>query len=88
VNLAEVEARLRRLAGVRDVWVGVDETAEPVLGAVLSTDRPVSALRAEMMADTAGWKVPKRLVTVDSLPLTERGKTDVAALRRRIFGGG
>ncbi len=88
VNLAEVEARLRRLTGVRDAWVGMDETAEPLLGAVLATDRPVSALRAEMMTDTAGWKVPKRIIVVDALPLTERGKTDVAALRRRVFGAG
>ena len=79
-------ARLRRLAGVRDVWVGVDESAEPVLGAALATDRRGADVRAELMADTAGWKVPKRLVALAALPLTERGKTDVAALRRRVFG--
>ncbi len=87
VGLAEVEARLRRLAGVRDVWVGAEGGAEPVLGAVLATERTAVELRAELLADTAAWKVPKRLVCVPALPVTARGKVDTAALRERVLRG-
>lgn len=86
VSLAEVEARLRRLAGIREVWVGVDGAAELVLGAALVTNRTVASLRAELQADTASWKVPKRLIAMEAFPVTARGKTDTTALRRRVFG--
>ena len=87
VNLAEIAARLRRMAGVSDVWVGVSQTAEPVLGAAVATTRSAVELRAELLADTAAWKVPKKISVIDALPLTARGKTDSAALRARVFGG-
>lgn len=86
VNLGEITARLRKLGGVRDVWVSVSAGSEPVLGAVLATDRPVAELRTELLADTAAWKVPKKLATLAALPITERGKTDAAALRKLVFG--
>ncbi|MBI3885558.1 MAG: acyl--CoA ligase [Opitutae bacterium] len=85
VNLAEVAARLRTLRGVRDAWVGVSAGAEPVLGAVLVTDRPVAQLRAALFADTAAWKIPKKLTAVRALPLTARGKPDTRALRALVF---
>jgi len=87
VNLAEVASRLRRLAGVSDGWVGVSQTAEPVLGAAVVSARSAVELRAELLADTAAWKVPKKLSVLDALPLTARGKIDSAALRTRVFGG-
>lgn len=86
LNLAEVAARLRRLAGVRDVWVGVRPGAEPVLGAALVCERSAVELRTELLADTAAWKVPKKLATLAEFPLTERGKTDTRALARAVFG--
>ncbi len=86
VSLAEVEARLRQVPGVRDVWVGIDDAAEPVLGAAVVADAPASELRERLRADTAPWKIPKRLVVVASFPLTARGKVDTAALRRSVFG--
>ncbi len=81
VNLAEISARLRRLAGVRDAWVAVSADAEPRLGAVLATSRPLAELRAELVADFAVWKVPKKWALVSDFPLTPRGKTDTRALR-------
>ncbi len=86
VNLGEVAARLRRLSGVRDVWIGIGPGREPVLGAAVVTERPVAELRAELLADTAAWKVPKKLLVLAALPVTERGKIDTAALRARVFG--
>ncbi len=85
VGLADVEARLRRLPGVSDVWVGVSAGVDPMLGAVVATDRLSADLRAALQMDTPSWKIPKKLVVVPSLPLTVRGKTDVRALQARLF---
>jgi long-chain acyl-CoA synthetase len=85
VNLAEVTDRLRRLPGVREAWVGVGPGAEPVLGAVVATSRTPVELRAMLLADTAAWKIPKKLVTVPALPLTARGKPDTRALQALAF---
>ncbi len=88
INLAEVAARLRRLPGVRDVWVGVKAGPEPVLGAAVAARRPAVALRSALLADTAAWKVPKRLVTLATLPITARGKPDTRALHALVFQPG
>ncbi len=85
VNLAEVSDRLRRLPDVREVWVGASPGAEPVLGAVVATRRSAADLRAALLADTAPWKIPKKLITVTALPLTARGKTDTRALLAMTF---
>ncbi|MBL9190728.1 MAG: acyl--CoA ligase [Opitutaceae bacterium] len=86
LDLGEVAARLRRLAGVSDVWVGVSDDREPVLGAAVASERDRAALRAELAADTPAWKVPKKWVVVPALPITERGKIDAAQIRQRLFG--
>jgi len=85
VNLTEVETRLRKLAGVKDVWVGAGASAHPVLGAVLVTERPTSELRAELQDDTAAWKIPKKWLAVRAFPMNARGKTDTRQLRARLF---
>lgn len=81
VNLAEVSDRLRRLPGVRDAWVGISAGADPVLGAVVASGRTAAELRSELLADTAAWKIPKKLLVVAALPLTVRGKPDLRALQ-------
>lgn len=86
VNLAEVAARLRRISGVRDVWVGLGPGTAPVLGAALAADLPLAELRAALRTDTAPWKTPKRWAVVRDFPVTARGKTDRDALRRQVFG--
>ena len=85
VNLAEVAARMRRLDGGRDVWVGVSAGNDPVLGAVVATGRTVAELRSALHADTAAWKIPKRLVGVAALPVTARGKPDTRILQTLVF---
>lgn len=85
VNLVEVAERLRRLPGVREAWVGVSTGPEPVLGAVVASDRTAVELRAALLADTAAWKIPKKLQVVVALPVTARGKTDTRALRAMVF---
>ncbi len=84
VNLAEVTARLRRLPEVRDAWVAVGPGSDPMLGAVLATRRAPAEIRAELLVDTAAWKIPKQWATVEEFPLTARGKPDPHALRARL----
>ncbi len=86
LNLGEVSDRLRRLGGVREVWVGISGASEGVLGAVVATDRTATELRTELLADTAPWKIPKKLVVVPALPITARGKMDTRAVQALAFG--
>lgn len=88
VSLGEVEMRLRRLPGVRDAWLGVSDGDEPVLGAAVVSDRSSADLRTSLVADTAPWKIPKRLVVLSAFPVTARGKVDSSALRQHVFGKG
>jgi len=81
VNLLEVADRLRRLPGVREAWAGVSAGAEPGLGAVVATRRTAAELRAALGADTAAWRIPRKIITVAAWPLTARGKPDLRALR-------
>lgn len=85
VSLAEVSDRLRRLPDVREAWVGVSPGPDPVLGAVIATARTPSELRAALLADTAAWKIPKKLIAVPALPLTARGKPDTRVLQALVF---
>lgn len=85
VDLNDVAARLRRLDGVREVWVGVSAEPEPVLGAAVVTARSAPELRAALHADTAAWKIPKRWVILAELPLTARGKIDARKLQALVF---
>ncbi|HUG11895.1 MAG TPA: class I adenylate-forming enzyme family protein [Opitutaceae bacterium] len=84
VSLTEISDRLRRLPRVRDAWAGIAPGREPVLAAVVATDRPPAELRGELLADTAAWKIPRRLIVVAGLPMNARGKTDTRALKALI----
>ncbi len=84
VNLAEVAERLKRLPGVSDAWVGVTGGADAVLAAVVATARTPAELRAALLPLAAAWTIPRKLVTVATLPTTARGKTDVRALQALV----
>lgn len=84
VNLAEVAERLRQLHGVNEVWVGASAGIEPVLTAIVATQRTVTELRTALLVDTAAWKIPKRWKVVAALPLTARGKIDTHTLQAMI----
>jgi acyl-coenzyme A synthetase/AMP-(fatty) acid ligase len=84
VNLAEVAERLRRLAGVREAWVGTTMAADPVLAAVVATERTPADLRAALLPVAAAWSIPKKLLVVSALPVTARGKADTRALQAMV----
>ena len=84
VNLGEVSERLRKLPGVRDAWVGLGRGTEPVLGAVVAATGTAGEIRTALLADTAPWKIPRKLVVLPALPLTARGKNDTRALQAML----
>ena len=84
VNLGEVTARLRRVNGVEEAWVGIRGETEPILAAVVVTKLSIPALRTVLHSDTAAWKIPKKWIVLGALPLTERGKPNVRALQALI----
>ena len=84
VNLAEVTARLRQVAGVQEAWVALSPGPEPVLAAVVATGLTAAALRAGLRTDTASWKIPRKLIVVAGMPVTARGKTDTRALQAMV----
>ncbi|GCD98150.1 class I adenylate-forming enzyme family protein [Embleya hyalina] len=90
VSAREVEAVLREHPGVREVAVvGEPDTrwgervvavVVPTAGHTLDPDELVTLCRAHL----AGFKVPRRVVFTDALPVTGTGKISKPALRERV----
>jgi acyl-coenzyme A synthetase/AMP-(fatty) acid ligase len=87
LNLAEVEHALKRLPGVRDAYVVAHAERADALAAAVATDRTPDELRAALREQLASWKVPKRILRLETFPITERGKTDTRQLRELLVGG-
>lgn len=81
VSVAEIEAPLRALDGVREVWVGQHPGRADSVAAVLASTQSPASLRRALASRLAAWKIPDTLLVVDQLPLTPRGKVDAAATR-------
>jgi acyl-CoA synthetase (AMP-forming)/AMP-acid ligase II len=89
VQPEEVEQVLRSMAGVGDVRVlgvadalrGQQIVACVVAGAPALT---AGAVRAFCAARLAAYKVPRTIVWLEGIPLTERGKTDRAKLEALV----
>ncbi len=86
VELAEIAASLKRLAGVDDAWVGVSEGNDPVIGTAVASNQTMADLRQALAADVPSWKVPKKWLVLPALPQTARGKMDTRALSAAVFG--
>lgn len=71
--------------GVRDAWVSTDGAPEPTVGAAVGSDQTTEQLRSALLADPAAWKIPKRLLVMTTLPMTDRGNLDSATWRQRLF---
>jgi acyl-coenzyme A synthetase/AMP-(fatty) acid ligase len=87
LNLAEVEHALKRLPGVRDAYVVAHAERADALAAAVATNRATEELRSALRAQLASWKVPKKLLTLATFPITARGKTDTRRLREQLAGG-
>ncbi|WP_081481590.1 non-ribosomal peptide synthetase [Paenibacillus elgii] len=84
IELAEVEAELLKLTGVREatVIVRTDEAGQKYLCAYFASDAPqtVTGLRDLMSQVLPGYMVPSYFVQMEKLPLTVNGKIDRSAL--------
>ncbi|GLY17689.1 hypothetical protein Kisp01_47030 [Kineosporia sp. NBRC 101677] len=80
VELGEIEASLRALRLVSQAAVVSGEDGR--LAAYLSTTRPAQAeeIRAALAGRLPAAMIPSTIVMLDRLPLTSRGKLDLAAL--------
>lgn len=81
-DLAEVEASLRAIPGVRDAFTAVVGPSPGSLCAAVATDLATAEIRRFLRARLASWKIPGRLIPLPAFPRTERGKTDSGALRQ------
>lgn len=92
VNPREVETALLSLPGVEDAAVlGVpDEARGEALMACLVTQGELSRemVMRYLRCELAGYKLPRRLVLLESIPRNERGKLDRGALLRAALGSG
>jgi len=80
LDLAEIEAALRDVPGVRDACAMAHPQLADALAAAVAADLPPAELRKALRMKMALWKIPERLLVLPELPHTARGKTD----RRRI----
>lgn len=90
IELGEIEAMLRQQAGVRDAVVlavrasdGEPELEAAVSGAGCSDQELYSALSERLPP----YMMPRRIVTLEELPLNANGKIDRQALLARLGSG-
>lgn len=90
VELGEVEAALRRMAGVTDAAAGIesdDSGSNSLVACVVATPGVAAAeIRACLREVLPAHLVPSRLALLDRLPLTPNGKIDRKALFDRSPG--
>ena len=85
----EVEQVLRTMPGIADVRVlGMADAVrgQQILACVVTDDSSTtaSAVRSYCAARLAPYKVPRSIVWLSAIPLTERGKTDRAKLEALV----
>ncbi|MCW1933577.1 AMP-binding protein [Pararhodobacter zhoushanensis] len=87
----EVEEALKRAPGVTDaIVIGIpDETWGKAVVAVIAVREGYdeAAARLALQADLARYKLPKRIVVVDTLPRHPSGKSDYRAALDIVLGG-
>lgn len=86
LNPAEVERALRQVPGVRDAFATPDAGRPETLAAAVATSLSAPELRAALRDRLAPWKIPRRLLVLDTLPVTARGKTDTRRLAALLSG--
>jgi acyl-CoA synthetase (AMP-forming)/AMP-acid ligase II len=89
VQPEEVEHVLRAMPGIDDARViGVADPArgQHIVACIVSSDAQMSApaIRQYCSARLSAYKVPRTIVFIDRIPLTERGKTDRAKLEAYV----
>lgn len=86
LDLAELEATLKRLPGISEAHAAPHPEQPDALAVAVATDLTPAAVRALLAVHLAPWKVPRRLVVRPEFPLTARGKIDTARVRAWLRG--
>jgi acyl-CoA synthetase (AMP-forming)/AMP-acid ligase II len=72
---------------VSDAWVTLHPVRADALAAALVTKLSAEDVRSAVRDRLAGWKIPKKIVTLEAFPLTRRGKTDTTRLAELVGAG-
>jgi acyl-CoA synthetase (AMP-forming)/AMP-acid ligase II len=86
IDPAEVEIALRSVPGVTDAFVDAHPERPDALAAVVATRVEAGLIREALRPRLAPWKVPRKIVTVETFPVSARGKVDVRRLRDVLRG--
>jgi long-chain acyl-CoA synthetase len=84
VDLAEVEASLRSVPGIREAFALARGEGAGTLCAAVASDLGPSEIRGLLRSRLASWKIPGRILPLREFPRTERGKADARALRQLL----
>jgi len=79
VEIECVRERITELAGVRNVWVTTRPSVRGrgiELMSLVETSLTAEKLRLELGRCLETWEIPRRIVVVDKLPISEAGKID------------
>jgi amino acid adenylation domain-containing protein len=91
VELEEVEAHLRAVAGIDQVaavaWPVADGVAQAIVGFVARGGTPTDRIREALRARLPSHMVPDAIHAVAALPLNANGKLDRRALIARLEAG-
>ncbi len=90
VELEEVEAHLRSVAGVDQVaavaWPFEDGVAQAIVGFVAGSPVPAERIRDGLRLRVPAYMVPEKILVSAELPLNANGKIDRPALVARLGG--
>jgi long-chain acyl-CoA synthetase len=87
VDLGEIETVARTVPGVRDAFAVLHARRADDLALAVATTLTTREVRTALQAKLAPWKVPARILTFETFPVTARGKTDARDLRHRLAQG-
>jgi amino acid adenylation domain-containing protein len=94
LQLEEIESVIRQISGARHVVATVENTGEEHSRLVCYVETPQGSqavqeqIRRAVLSTLPPYMLPSRLICVASLPLTARGKLDLAALARSEISPG
>ena len=87
VDLASVQAKIKRIPGVRDavvVSIPTRKGRQNELAALVATDIDALQLRRHIAAVSELYAVPKRIIVAKEIPVTSTGKYDGAGIERLL----
>ncbi len=91
VDMAAVQAKLKKMPGVRDAVVVSLHTGsgrQNELAALVAADLDAAQLRRDIAAASESYAVPRRIVIVEEIPVTSTGKYNRTEIKRLLQPGG